>query len=446
MTKTILVIDDDPSILDVSAVRFRSAGFSVLTADRGEKGLDLLRANQVDLVVLDVKMPGMGGKETLRHIQAKWPGLPVIILTAYGSIPDAVEAVREGAVDYVTKPYSGADLLERIEKNLSQGVPKVSTSPEDSITERIWGGQSRSMQQLFHLILRISPTDSDVLITGESGTGKELVARELHARSPRGQGPFAVVDCSTTSPTLLESELFGHRKGSFTNAYQDRKGLIQAADRGTLFLDEIGTISTDMQTKLLRFLQERTIRRVGETRETSVDCRVLAATNADIKELLRSGRFREDLYYRIAGMTLRVPPLRERREDIPVLAEQYLAAFCRETGRPNISLSQEAMHVLMDYSWPGNVRQLQQTLKTAAILCQGEKLQPADLQLEREESSGKDQSRENAFSLEESERRTIVRALEQCGWVQKQAAKLLGISRRAINYKIKRHGIEIPGR
>ena len=443
MSKTILVIDDDPSILDVSAVRFRSAGFSVLTADRGEKGLDLLRTNWVDLVVLDVKMPGMGGKETLRQIQAKWPGLPVIILTAYGSIPDAVEAVREGAVDYVTKPYSGADLLERIQKTLSDGVAKVSTSPEDSITVRIWGGQSRAMQQLFNLILRISPTDSDVLITGESGTGKELVARELHERSPRAQGPFTVVDCSTTSSTLLESELFGHRKGSFTNAYQDRKGLIQAADSGTLFLDEIGTISSEMQTKLLRFLQERTIRRVGETRETSVDCRVLAATNADIKELLQSGDFREDLYFRLKGMTLRVPPLRERREDIPVLAEQFLAAFCRETGRPKMALSQEAMQVLMDYSWPGNVRELQQTLKTAAILSHGDKLQPSDLQLETEEHSEDEGSGANALSLEESERQTIVRALEQCGWVQKQAADLLGISRRAINYKIKRHNIQI---
>jgi DNA-binding NtrC family response regulator len=445
MSKTILIIDDDPSILEVSGVRFRSAGFSVLTAERGEKGLDLLRRNRVDLVVLDVKMPGMGGKKALEEIQSRWPGLPVIILTAYGSIQDAVEAVRNGAADYVTKPYDGAELLERVKKYLSEGMARMSSSPESSISERIWGGQSPAMQRLFDLIVRVAPTDSDVLITGESGTGKELVARELHERSHRAQGPFTVVDCSTTSSTLLESELFGHRKGAFTNAYQDRKGLIQAAEGGTLFLDEIGTISPEMQAKLLRFLQERTIRRVGETRETAVDCRVLAATNADVRELLRRGEFREDLYFRLKGFTVRVPPLRERREDIPSLAEQFLARFCREAGRPSLAISPEAMQALMDYSWPGNVRELQQVLKTGAILCRGGELQAGDLQLEIGEE-GEAGSSNSGFSLEDSERQTIVRALEQCGWVQKRAAKLLGISRRAINYKIKRHNIAIPKR
>jgi DNA-binding NtrC family response regulator len=443
MSKTILVVDDDPSILEVSRVRFRSAGFHVLTAERGEKGLELLRRYRVDLVVLDVKMPGMGGKKALQEIQSRWPGLPVIILTAYGSIQDAVEAVHNGAADYVTKPYDGAELLEKIKRYLSEGMAKMCSSPEHSISERIWGGRSTSMGRLFDLIVRVAPTDSDVLIVGESGTGKELVARELHDRSPRAQGPFTVVDCSTTSSTLLESELFGHRKGAFTNAYQDRKGLIQAAEGGTLFLDEIGTISPEMQAKLLRFLQERTIRRVGETKETSVDCRVLAATNADVRELMRRGEFREDLYFRLKGFTVRVPPLRDRREDIPVLAERFVAKFCREAGRRSLSVSPEAMQALMDYPWPGNVRELQQVLKTGAILCSQGELRPEDLQLEIKDA---DESANTSLSLEDSERQTIVRALEQSGWVQKRAAKLLGISRRAINYKIKRHNIEIPKR
>lgn len=437
----ILVVDDDPNIRQVLEGRFAAAGYEVALASSGEKALKLLNRSRIDLVVSDVKMPGMTGDGLLREVQHKWPGLPVIMLTAYGSIDHAVQAAHSGAVDYVTKPFDGKELLDKVSKALQPGQARRSSSSELNIGDRVWGGLSPKTKQLYELIERVAPANVDVLLIGESGTGKELVARVIHECSPLSRGPFAVVDCGATTTSLLESELFGHKKGAFTGAVQDKEGLLSQAHQGTLFLDEVGNIPLEMQAKLLRFLQERTLRPVGDTTEVTVDCRVIAATNADLAELVRDGGFREDLYFRLKGFTLNLPPLRERPEDIPVLAERFLAQYAPR-GSGQLRISDQAMECLFDHQWPGNVRELQQVLRSATLMAKGRELKPEDLQLEPG-VRGCPSSRE-AVSLEESEKKTIIRALEQTGWVQKRAAELLGISRRAMHYKVKKFSITIP--
>jgi len=303
-----------------------------------------------------------------------------------------------------------------------------------------------------------------VLILGESGTGKEMVARMLHDYSPRAKGPFVIVDCGSTQPTLLESELFGHVKGAFTHAVRDKKGLMEEADGGTLFLDEIGNISPEMQTRLLRFLQERTLRRVGDTRAIPVNCRVVAATNSDLASLVKKGEFREDLYFRLKVVTLKVPPLRDRKEDIPLLTERFLETFSADQHRPKITASPETLRVLMEHDWPGNVRELKHALEGGVVFCSGPVLQPRDIQLELSGNlhaaplpmagapapvsppSAPASAVPDSLSLEDNEHQAILRALERTAWVKKTAADLLGISRRAIHYKIKKYNIQIPGK
>jgi DNA-binding NtrC family response regulator len=299
------------------------------------------------------------------------------------------------------------------------------------------------MKSLYDLIERVAASRVNVLILGESGVGKECVASMVHQLSPRKDSPFVVVDCGSTPTGLLESELFGHVKGSFTHAIRDKKGLIEMADQGTLFLDEIGNISPEMQVRLLRFLENRKIRRIGDVREIPVDCRVIAATNANLVEDIKAGRFREDLYYRLRVVTLKVPPLRERKADIPVLAQNFVEKFCEDHRIPPIRLAEETIEWLCNYPWAGNVRELKNALEAGVVLSRNGVLDAEALQLSGlpEAGSEKNISEDNSFSLEESERKAIVRALEQAGGVQKKAAKLLGISRRAINYKIKKFGI-----
>ncbi len=453
--RTILVVDDDESILEVLDARLSAGGYSTLTARSAEKGLELIGKSPVDLIISDVRMPGMGGKGLLEKISRERPGLPVIMLTAYGTIPDAVSSVRTGAVDYMTKPFEGEELLARIAEILSRdGRPRpeaaaakpAPTPPQD---RRVWGGKSQSMKRLFELIEKVAPTDVTVLITGESGTGKEKISRIIHERSHRANGSFVVVDCGSTPAGLLESELFGHVKGSFTHAVRDKRGLIEEANGGTLLLDEIGNISPEMQTRLLRFLQERTIRRIGDTKEISVDCRVLAATNADLQAMVKEGAFREDLYFRLKVITMTVPPLRERKEDIAALAQRFVEAFSKANGMETVVISDESMRILLDYSWPGNVRELKHVIEAGVVLSCDGVMRPEDLHLEPVDepiASVAAQDDGAAVSLEESEKRAIVRALEQANWVQKDAADILGISRRAIHYKVKKYGIDVHRR
>jgi DNA-binding NtrC family response regulator len=441
--KTILAVDDDPHILEVLEVRLVSAGYDVVTASDGQEALDVLAKTPVRLVISDIRMPGMSGTRLQEEMVRRGLKLPIIFLTAHGSIPGAVEAIKHGAVDYLTKPFDGQELLSRVAEVFAK-VEGASLTEPGEMAEGGLVGKSQAMRDLAAMIERVAARDVNVLVLGESGTGKELVANLIHRRSPRKNGPLVTVDCGSTPAGLLESELFGHVKGAFTHAVKDKKGLIEQAHQGTLFLDEIGNISSEMQVRLLRVLENHKIRRIGDVREIQVDCRVIAATNADIFEQVSEGVFREDLLYRLKVVTINVPPLRERREDIPVLAEHFARQFCAAQGIPQVTIPAETMAFLMAYPWPGNVRQLRNALEAGVVLCADGVLADGDLQLPLA-GKGPDRSGES-LSLEESERTAIVRALEQAGWVQKEAAPLLGVSRRALNYKIQKYGIEIPKR
>lgn len=436
---SILVVDDDPSILQLLEARLSLAGFKVWTAANGKQALEKMTEHPVDLVLSDVKMPGLSGKELLKEVTESWPGIPVVLLTAYGDIQDAVSSMHQGAADYITKPFDGQELVDRIQKLLAKAYP---WTPEncDSGTGLIYG-HSPAMNSLIRLVRRIAPSDISVLIQGESGTGKEMVAKLLHKWSNRQDGPLVVIDCGSTQQTLLESELFGHVKGAFTNAVQDKKGLIETANQGTLFLDEVGNISLEMQTRLLRFLQERTLRRVGSTSSSEVNCRILAATNADLSEMVASGTFREDLYYRLKAVKLKLPALRRRIEDLPVLVNHFLDNISSKNSLNRPYISETAMQVMSNYSWPGNVRELYNVLEAGVLLCSNGVIQPGDLQIDEGGSSRTENNA--ALSLAESEKQAVIKALEENGWVRKKAAEALGISRRAIHYKIRKHNIKI---
>lgn len=446
--QTVLVVDDDLHILEVLEARLTTANLRVLKAASGEEALEIVRTNPIDILISDVRMPGMGGMDLFSEVRAIRPVLPVIFLTAYGTIPDAVKAVKAGAVDYVTKPFEGRDLVQKVQEVLKKHAPRAAaTEALPPLSEVLWGGKSAAMRELYDLIDRIAPSDVNVLILGESGVGKERVARLIHQRGPRRTQPFVVVDCGSTPTGLLESELFGHVRGAFTHAIRDKKGLIEAAERGTLFLDEIGNISQEMQVRLLRFLEDRKIRRIGDLKEIPVDCRVISATNIDLPEEVAGGNFREDLYYRLRVVTLRIPPLRERKEDIPQMAQKFVQSFCESHGVPEVKLPPETVRWLTDYPWPGNVRELKNALEAGSVLCRNGVLYPLDLQHSGlPEMQARPAPTGDALSLEESERNAILRALQQAGWVQKDAAQLLGISRRAIHYKIKKYGIEFAGK
>ena len=442
----ILVVDDDLNILAVLEARLTSIDYQVLTAAGGEEALEILKSRQVDLMITDVKMPGMGGMDLFSAAQEVRPGLPIMFLTAYGTIPDAVKALKAGAVDYLTKPFNGRDLIAKVQEVLRKSAPKPTLDTLPPLSESLWGGKSPAMRELYDLVDRLARSDVNVLILGESGVGKERIARLLHQRGPRRAQPFIVVDCGSTPAGLLESELFGHVRGAFTHAIKDKKGLIEAADKGTLFLDEIGNISHDMQVRLLRFLEDRIIRRIGDLKEIAVNCRVVSATNVDLLEEVATGEFREDLYYRLRVVTLKIPPLRERREDIPVLAQQFVENVCKNENIEPVKLPAETIKWLSDYPWPGNVRELKNALEGGVVLCRDGVLRKSDLRLsglpDAPQKSLAATGDTSALSLEESERNAILRALQQAGYVQKDAANLLGISRRAINYKIKKYGIE----
>ncbi len=436
--RTILVVDDDPGVCQFLQDLLVTVGYRGVFAATGEDALLKLEGGGVDLVISDDRMPGMSGRELLWECVRRWPGLPVVLLTGYGNVPDAVEAIKAGAEDYLLKPFDGRDLLRRITSILQVRGDLVWRGGRNLLAEELWGGKSPAMQRLCKLIERVAPTEATVLLLGESGTGKEKIAGLLHRLSLRASGPFVVVDCGSTPSTLLESELFGHAKGAFTNAFKDKKGLVAEAHGGTLFLDEIGNISSEMQLRLLRFLQERRIRRVGDVAETPVNCRVVAATNADLAELVRRGEFREDLYYRLKVITIQVPPLRERKADIPVLAERFLQVFA-EDGRAR-RLDPEVSEAMLDYAWPGNVRELRNMLEAAVILSSDNVIRMEDMQFE--EADLDVPLAGNVLSLEGSERQVILSALEKSNWVVKDAADLLGISRRTMHYKIKKFRIE----
>jgi len=437
--KSILVVDDEKSQREILEMILSSEGYDVTTAASGEAAIKFAKDRSFDLALTDLKMTGMDGIELLQHLLGLDSSIIVILLTAHGSIDSAKEALRRGAFDYLQKPYDREALLETINRALDKlealDVEIVSASPE--------------MEAVKKMILKVARSNSTVLIRGESGTGKELIARAIHNQSPRATEMFQAVNCAAINENLLESELFGHEKGSFTGAHAEKKGLFEVADRGSLFLDEIAELDVGIQAKLLRALQEHKIRRVGGTREISVDVRVIAATNRDLRAMVADGRFRDDLYYRINVLSVDVPPLRERRDDIPVLIDYFLKKHTRNTSRLVRGLTTETKRMMQDYSWPGNVRQLESAIERAILLCEGDMITPEDMPLEvRQESRP---ASEGAFKLppqgiafEEVERDLITQAMEQADYNITKAAKLLGLTFRTLQYRLEKFGIKKP--
>ena len=437
--KNILVVDDEKSQREILEMILSGEGYDVTTAASGEAALKFAKDRRFDLALTDLKMTGMDGIELLSQLLAYDSSIIVILLTAHGSIESAKEALRRGAFDYLEKPYDKSALLETINRALDRleaiDSEIVSASPK--------------METVKKMVLKVARSNSTVLVRGESGTGKELIARAVHNQSPRAAEMFQAVNCAAINENLLESELFGHEKGSFTGAHAEKKGLFEIADRGTLFLDEIAELDVGIQAKLLRALQERKIRRVGGTHEINVDVRVIAATNRDLRAMVSDGRFRDDLYYRINVLSIDVPPLRERREDIPVLIEYFLKKHTKNTSRLVTGLTAETKKLMNDYSWPGNVRQLESAIERAILLSEGDQITPDDLPTEVRQEVGP--TAEGAFKLpaeginfEEVERNLITQAMEQTGYNITRAAKLLGLTFRTLQYRLEKFGIKKP--
>lgn len=450
----ILVIDDDPNILAVIQTRLEANGYDVETRGDPLKALETLREREFDVIVSDVRMPQIDGMELLRRVhRVRW-NIPVILLTAYGTIPNAVEAMKQGAFQYLTKPFQGKQLLEEIERALEErGKAHIGkTGDVETYFPGVYG-VSAKMKALHPLLERIIDSESTVLIQGASGTGKELIAQMIHHNGRRKDNRFVIVDCGATPSTLIESELFGHAKGAFTNASEARAGMFELAHNGTLFLDEISSLPLDLQTRLLRVLEQGQIKRVGENLMRDVDVRVIAATNVELKEQVERGGFRLDLYYRLAVLNIELPTLRQRKEDIPLLADFFLQNFSRKMRKAPMQWDEEVRDGLMQYDWPGNIRQLKNTIEAAVVLSKGKVLSLEDLDcagLPKEplaKVSQIDSLQENGVSslpefIERQEREMILEALEQNNWVQRGAAKQLGISPRVLNYKIKKLKID----
>jgi len=448
--KRVLIVDDELSMREMLAILLKKEGLDVRTAASRAEAARTLGEGPVDLVLTDVKLPDGDGLEILRQVKAAAPATPVVVMTAFGTTEVAVGARKLGAEAYILKPFD----VDELRIVVRDALANRSLREENVRLKREVGqangldrviGVSEVMASLFEMVRAIAPTSSTVLITGESGTGKELVAHAIHGLSGRAEGPFVSVNCGALTETLLESELFGHVKGAFTDARQSKKGLFEAAIGGTLFLDEVGETSLAMQVKLLRALQERRIRRVGGTEETEVDVRVIAATNAPLEEYVKQKRFREDLFYRLQVIPIVTPPLRERREDIPLLAEHFTLRFARQMGKGVAKVSQEAMQLLRAFSWPGNVRQLENVIERAVALETTEAVLPERLpdSIRSPQRSEPLPAIGNGFSLDDFmlsvEARLLNEALERAAGDRAQAAQLLGISSRSLRYLIQKH-------
>lgn len=450
----ILVVDNEPSVRVTLTMLLTGHGHHLVEAGDGQAALDLLRGETVDLVITDLKMAEVSGLDVLRGTKLISPETEVILLTGHGTVESAVEAMRAGAFDYVTKPFEPSELLHRVRNALERHrlLREVHHLRKQIREQRGFGtivGTSLPIQRLAGMVSRVAAADATVLIEGESGTGKELVARAIHAESARASHPFVGINCAALPETLLESELFGHVKGAFTGAVAAKKGLFEEASQGTLFLDEIGDTPPPIQAKLLRVLQEREIRRVGSTSPIRIDVRLLAATNRRLEDLVREGRFREDLYYRLNVVALRIPPLRERREDIPLLAAHFLTRSAKRHSRTVPTLSPEAMALLLDHHWPGNVREMENAIERAVLLAETDTIFPGDLPPSLQGASGGGETGEATLKprrLEDVEREHILRTLDGYAWNQARAAEALGIGRNTLWRKLKDYGVAPPER
>ena len=457
---TILVVDDEPNYLIVLSELLRDEGFEIFTADSGQKAIPIVRHTDLDLVISDMKMPGMDGIELLDRIKNLNRNLPVILITAYADVERAVEAMRLGAFTYLAKPFSNDALLASAGKAIEHyDMVREIKRLRDIVTPRSGFsgmiGKNKRMHGVYQLIEKVAPTPSSVLITGESGTGKELVARAIHNLSSRTDAPFISVNCAALAGNLLESELFGHEKGAFTDAVAMRKGRFELADSGTLFLDEIGEMPHALQAKLLRVLQERCFERVGGNTSLHVDVRILTATNKDLKDEVDKGTFREDLYYRLNVIHIHLPPLRDRVDGIPLLVGYFLKKNSERLGKENLEIAPEALRLLVSLTWEGNIRELENTIERAAILCNNDRIEPEDVQPDscamaaiQEWSSGLDldQFIPNDLSLSEVlngiEERLVRQALDEANNVQARAAERLGITKSLLQYKMKKYKLQ----
>ncbi len=451
---TLLIIDDEKSLLEVLEVVFKKEGYEVKTATSGGEALEILNGNSVDLVITDIRMPHISGMEILRYVKENKPEVPVIVITAYGSISQAVEALKAGALDYIVKPFDVEELkilvargLERKHLEMENILLKKDLKEKFRFEDMI--GKSRVMQEIYLLIEKVAGTDSTVLITGESGTGKELAARAIHNLSRRKDKPFVTINCAALPENLLESELFGHTKGAFTGAVAEKKGMFEVANKGTLFLDEIGEMSPWLQVKLLRALQEKKIRRVGGTEEIPVDVRVIAATNQDLKKRIEEGKFREDLFYRLNVISFEMPPLRKRVEDIPLLVQHFLQKYCQQMGKKMKRLVPEVVGIFEAYPWPGNIRELENVIERIVAIEDRETITTACLPPEMLGIVKKEEYRIELVPgfnlndhLDEIAKKYILKALEKSGGRMKKAAPMLGVSYRTLRYLNEKYGLK----
>ncbi|SRR5579875_763982 len=457
---TVLVVEDNERERLITAETLREEGFVVEEAPSAKRALELIALSQFDVVLTDLMMPGMSGEQLLLELRQAYPATQVVLLTAYGSIDSAVKAMKNGAFYYLTKPIDRETLVMTVSKaaelaNLQQENMLLRSSLEGKLEVPGMIGQDPAFLEVIKVVRKVAPSNTTVLIEGESGTGKEVIARAIHKLSPRAQRPFVAINCSAIPDSLIENELFGHERGAFTGATERKIGLFEAADRSTLFLDEIADLGIGLQGKILRVLQEKEIRRVGGNESFPIDVRLIAATNRDLAQEVAEGRFRQDLYYRVNVVQIVLPPLRERRSDIPLLANHFLRMFSHLSGGRVKEISREAMEALLDYSWPGNIRQLESAIERAVLLCEGSTITLADLPNEVRERKRPgvrtDRGRSDRYELpptginfENFERDLILQAMDRSDWVIAKAAKLLGMSYRTLQYRLEKFGLKKP--
>lgn len=457
---SILIVDDEPNYLIVLSELLKDEGYEVFTAPGGEEGFEMVKRLDLNLVITDMQMPEVDGLQLLSKIKEYKADLPVIMITAFAEVDKAVAAMQAGAYSYLSKPFSNDELLVNIEKAIElyvlvQENTRLRSEIKGKSSFSGMVGKNPRMKQVYEMIEKVAPTPASVLISGESGTGKELVAKAIHMNSPREKGPFITVNCAALSDNLLESELFGHEKGAFTGAVAMRKGRFELAHKGTIFLDEIGEIPLPLQSKLLRVLQERTFERVGGIKTFEVDVRIISASNRDLKEEVTKGHFREDLFYRLNVIHVSLPALRERMDDMPLLVEYFIGKFQEQLGKPELGISAEAMRLLMKLPWEGNIRELENTIERAAILCNDNVIEADDVQpdsIQPVEQSSWSQNLDLQQLLPESvglndvlytvEEKMLLQSLESTGYVQARAAEKLGITKSLLQYKMKKYGIK----
>lgn len=447
----ILIVDDEQPIRQTLSFTLRRQNYDVDQASNRREALERLESNNYDLILLDMRLNGDSGMDLLRYIKKMYPQTEVMMITAFGTVATAVEAMKLGACDYITKPFNRDELLHRVKnvlrtKQLESEVKVLRQEFEEKYGLNNIVGQSKELMKVLALVKKVAPTDTTVLITGETGTGKDLIARAIHALSRRSERPFVSINCAAFPEHLLESELFGYVKGAFTGAINNRKGLLQEADGGTFFFDEIGAMPLPLQTKLLRVIEDKMVRRLGENKPTYIDVRIIAATNNDLYEAVRAQQFREDLFYRLNVVNIHMPPLRARRADIPELAHYFLKKYARRDGREGLEFSQEVLALLINYDFPGNVRELAHIVEHAVTVCPGPLIRPEDLPQRFREHSQSSQAipltpqRSRRQQLEEEERRLIIQAIKASSTIR-EAAEALGMSRATLWRRMKKYGL-----